>query len=739
MVYPLRRLWERERVNGIRRATAVTGVVSGLAAIIAVVTPIPPGVRFLAMLAFVCLGPGAAVVCHVRWGDAAVAWAMALILSLSLFAAVAVALVWTKQWHPLPAFIALAAASAGSGLLALAARGSTVELGQARVMARAVAGEPTEVIQTSPEPAADQPATQWRGLILDGAIIAAIVGTWLFSVAKTNTSNVDNYGLLFVMHPAFFAAVALSVFGFLRELTRPVRRGWLLLTYTVLLIAVMHATVPLLLAEPEYAWVYPHLGVVDFIRTHGAATNSTDIYQQWPTFFASVAQMVDVSGLSGLRVAAWAPLFFNLAICLPIYAIGRTLSSDTRLPYLVVFLFTSVNWLAQDYLAPQAFAYLLSMGVFLVMLRWLRRVPKRLRRQRLAWLRAGAPPVPYATARTRRAALVALYLVFVVIVSSHQISPYIVVAGSAALALLGLMQYWLVVPVLAVVAVAYMATRRDAVSQYGLFDGLNFLANAKGNHAGQVEPGGVFSYRVVEALALGVWAATAAGVMMSRRRLGEVAVPAALAVAPLAVLFGQSYGGEAINRVFYFSAPWCAYIVAVALLRLRRPSRAVRVGLATPALVAAVLASMQGEHGRLVYTQFSTEEVQAITYLYEHAQPGSFVVVAVGNTTDRLTARYTEFNGGAGGVVLFGDGSNGTVAVTGTVTARDLAAINTFFNNQGSSVGYLVITSGMKHFSDYYRYLPPGALDQVGALLSTSPQWNIWYSNDDVKIYKYRP
>lgn len=758
----LRRPREREPVNGVRRAIAVTGVVSSLVATIAVVTPIPPGVRFIAMLIFVCLGPGAAVVCLMRWGDAVVAWAMALILSLSLFALVAVAMVWTAQWHPRPAFIGLALASACACVFALAARGrpAAVPPYQAIVATSSAAGDlieasstqtasPTQTASLTQTASAPAPTLGTHSLltgVLDGAIIAAIVGSWLFSVTKTSTANVGNYGLLFVMHPAFFAAVALCVFGFLRELSRPVRRGWLLVGYTVLLVLVMHATVPMLLPEPEYAWVFPHLGVIDFIRIHGEVTSSTDIYQQWPTFFAAVAQLVTVSGLSALAVAAWTPVFFDLAICVPIYAIARTLTTDTRMPYLTVFLFTSINWLAQDYLAPQAFAYLLSMGLFLIMLRWLRRVPKRLKRRRLvllarmqAWVQAGTPAVPYTSARTRRTALVALYVVFAVIVSSHQISPYIVVASAAALVVLGLVRYWQLVPILGVITVLYLASRHGAVDQYGLFNGLNFLENAKGNHAGQVEPGGVFSYRVVLTLALGVWMATALGVISSRRRLGSVAVPAALAVAPMAVLFAQSYGGEAINRVFYFSAPWCAYIVAATLLRLRVPSRALRLGLATPALVAVVLASMQGEHGRLVFTQFSVQEVQGVTYLYDHAEPGAWVVIGLGNAPGRLTARYVEFNDGGGNVVLFGDGRNGTVPLPSKVTDEDLKAITAFFYNHRDSPAYLLITSSMKHFANYYGYLPPGALDQVGALLTSSPQWNLWYSNQDVQIYKYQP
>ena len=51
---------------------------------------------------------------------------------------------------------------------------------------------------------------------------------WLLSVARTSTAGVDSYGLLFVMHPAFFAALALCALGFLLELTGGRPRGGML-------------------------------------------------------------------------------------------------------------------------------------------------------------------------------------------------------------------------------------------------------------------------------------------------------------------------------------------------------------------------------------------------------------------------------------------------------------------------------------------------------------------------------
>src|SRR5262249_40795508 len=159
-------------------------------------------------------------------------------------------------------------------------------------------------------------------------------------------------------------------------------------------------------------------GVIDYIREHGSVLNNTDIYQQWPTFFATVAQLVSVSGANLLRVAAWAPVFFDAANCLPLFAIARTLSTNPRVPWLTVALFTCINWIGQDYLSPQAFAYILCFGVLLILLRWLRRVPDSGRQRSRLWSRvwsvtqSGLAGVPYVSNRTRRIALVLLYSVY---------------------------------------------------------------------------------------------------------------------------------------------------------------------------------------------------------------------------------------------------------------------------------------------------------------------------------------
>lgn len=576
-----------------------------------------------------------------------------------------------------------------------------------------------------------------------GAIGLAI-GLWLFGLAGSSTAGVDDYGLLFVMHPAFFAGLAVCLAGFVWELSRATPRGWVVVCYIVVVVVIMHATVPLLVHEPEYAWTYTHLGVIDYIRVHGSVQNSKDIYQQWPTFFATVAQMVSISGLDALRVGAWAPVFFDLANCLPLFAVARTLSPNPRVPYVTVMLFSCINWIGQDYLSPQAFAYLLCFGVVLILLRWLRRVPgraehrSRLVRRAWTWTQSGLAGVPYVASRARRSALVALYAVYIVITASHQISPYFMAAAATGLVVLGLVKGWQILPMFAAIAATYLLPRYHVVESYGLFDGFSFLSNSKGNGPATIlTPGELFSHQVVQALALTTWGATALILLAQRHRLGPLAVPAVLAFTPMFILFGQSYGGEAIYRVFLFSSPWCAYIIGSTMLRarLRRlATRAVAGVAGAVALTVVALASMQGEHGQLYYDQFSTGEVEAAEYIFHNVPSGSILTYASENFPGRLNANYTDVNPG------YSSPPNvlpELVKIGPKMDESDLGAINSYFLQFGSLKSYIVVSPSMERYLNYFGYLPVGTLDRLNEQLARSPDWQLWYSHGGVNVYQF--
>jgi len=837
-------LWPGEPSDPTSTALTWTGASLGMLAPLVALSPVPPAVKILPVLLFTCLGPGAAMVCRVRLGDAVTAWALTLVLSLSTVAALAAGMAWLRLWHPSAGLVLLGTAMAAACVPLLVQRlwrdeGSAAVLppvGATAVMPRveerlapdattvtpAVIGnaphgatmvlpatadgwdtrpegwlledhdlppsrmrwpvaearspDKTTVLQMTRddrlivgigrmsgetvlrvEPAGPRrtrpvpmPPAAWRARWLTGRntgaalLLTTVLTLWVVSLALSDSAGVGDYGLLSVMHPTFFIAVALCATGFVIELYRRDPRSPVLVGYLVLLLLILHATVPVLVHEPEYAWTYKHLGVIDHIRTGGALDNPDDIYLQWPTFFALGAQLVAVTGLSGLRLATWAPLFFDALNCLPLFAIARTLSSDRRVPFLTVFVFTSIDWVGQDYLSPQGFSFVLCLGTLMIMLRWLRRVPGPADRKpprgiaRLwASLQSGLVEVPYTSARTRHLALGALYFVYAVVVTSHQLSPYIVAMSATGLVVLRLIRPVRVVPILIGIAVLYLLPRHQVTDNYGLFNGFDVFRNVQG--VGPVlgtTAGRLFSAHVVQLVAVLVWGLAGLAVLDSRRRLGQVAAPAVVGFAPFGLLLAESYGGEAIYRVYLFTAPWCAYLIASMVLRWRRLPSAIGLPGAAVALTGVMLACLQGEHGQLVFDQFSRAEVEAANFIYTHAPPHSSIVMTIDNFPTRLSADYPTFRGGPNGDVSLVEDAD---LKAHTLTNADLPAIDSFFRAREPDPAFLVISPAMAHFAHYFGYLPDGAIDNLRKTIAMSPNFILYYRNQDVLIYRYAP
>ncbi len=154
---------------------------------------------------------------------------------------------------------------------------------------------------------------------LGDILTLASVALWAEALSQTRVAGMDTYGLVSVLPVTYFAALLTLTLSFTLAL-RAERVSTLRMTaHVVLLVLFIHGTVPLLFAEPHYTWVYRHFGVVGYINAHGAVSQSVDIYQNWPGFFALVAWFSRASGLGDpVRFAAWAQVYFNLLFALGI-------------------------------------------------------------------------------------------------------------------------------------------------------------------------------------------------------------------------------------------------------------------------------------------------------------------------------------------------------------------------------------------------------------------------------------
>jgi hypothetical protein len=242
--------------------------------------------------------------------------------------------------------------------------------------------------------------------------------------------------------------------------------------------------------------------------------------------------------------------------------------------------------------------------------------------------------------------------------------------------------------------------------------------------------GRAFSAEVVQVLSVVMWGLSAVAVLTSRNRMGRVAAPAVLAFAPFAVLFGQGYGGEAIFRVFLFSVPWCAYLIANLALRIRRLPRPVALLGCTVLVGGVALVNIQGAHGQLTFDKFTPAEVQTAQYVYTHLPHGAVVLPAEGNFPSNLTANY-------GDVDVAPENWNTILPHTrASITDDDMNYINTMAAGYDRPV-YILLTRSMAAYAHYFGYLPDGLLDNFGSALSRSPEWGVFYRTPDSAVFEY--
>ena len=561
-------------------------------------------------------------------------------------------------------------------------------------------------------------------------------GAWIYGVTQLRPSAIGDYGLLANANAFFVLGLAALMAGFVLELVRSSPRGWLLTLNLIGLIVAIHATIPIIFGgAPEYAWVYKHLGIISSFTHYGRITDPGNIYDQWPALFAAVAAISSLAHVNALSFAGWAPLAFELADALLLFAIFRQLVADRRVAYLAVGLYEGlIAWVGQDYLSPQAFGFLLWLAMAYVILRWLRApTPEAGTIGRIARLRtrlvAGVTPAPATTRRQRLVALVLVAAIYFVIVAAHQLTPYVILAGVGALTLLDLLRpRWLVV-LLAAIAGAYLVPRYGLISSNfgGLFSGGSPLQNASGSRGTYHAGGEALTAQIVHYLAAAMWLLALGAVVSRRKTAGRVLIPALLAFSPFLILGAQSYGGEAIYRVYLFSAPWCALLIAGLLLELRLPRRLpIRWPLTAVVCLAALFAGLQGLYGPISVDAFTRSEVRASQWLYAHAPRGSLLVLPDGNFPTLQTADYNSYDL----QVMPSDPQLGEA----WLDEGNLAEVQSWLASLGHRTAYIVVSRSMR--ADAHYFGAPQGYEKLVSEVPSVLHGAVVYHDADTTIYR---
>lgn len=607
------------------------------------------------------------------------------------------------------------------------------------------------------------PPQRSGGLHIPDLLLPASLILWALGVSQTNTSHLGPYGLVAALPIAFYAGVALVVLSVAFELARQRPSSARMAMHSVAFVIMLYGTAPLVYPEGRYSWLYKTVAVIQYVGQHGSVNSQIDIYQNWPGFFAFAAWFDKIAGIANpLAYAKWAQPFFELCVLPLLYLAYGALALPVRQRWIALFLYSGSNWIAQDYLSPQALAILLSVAILAIALRWMHlgnssgvRRKRRMRHSRWSAEEQFGRPIR----RRRRdalAAFAAIAVLYFFIVVSHQITPYIIATQLAVLAVARLLRPRWVPVALGAIAVGYLLPRFGFLeSHFGLLSAVgNFFRNVRPPRFDAAQPIPLSQKRLNECadgLSIGMWLLAFVGAWMRRRSRRTVLALLGLAFSPILVLAGVAYGNEAILRVYLFSLPWAAALAAAALAPspasewsrvrlpelysgLRRRRRQVRIAsgaVRTPVVLGLVLSLFfPAFFGGDSFEVMSRAQVNAITSFSDSAPAGP-VFVAIDDSAFPDTARYNEFPM----AVIFGHGG-----ITGTALPKPDIASTLAFEAQrftgGNTPAYVLVTSSMVAYNKLNPVTHTASFGILLTALARSLTWMQVFNSDGTVIYE---
>ncbi len=338
--------------------------------------------------------------------------------------------------------------------------------------------------------------------------------------------------------------------------------------------------------------------------------------------------------------------------------------------------------------------------------------------------------------RQRIALTASLFLLMVVIASSHQLSPLMAVVMLTALSLAGLARPWsLPIVMLAMTVVwgltaagAYVRGNLEQFSETG-----RLVGNVQGTlvDLGQVSGGQVVVSWMARGLTALVIILALAGAFRAYRHGRFYRAALVMMLGPGALVALSSYGTEILFRVFVFSLPFSAFFVAMlfvpdsSALPGWRPLIAV-AGVSTFLLVGFLFAYYGNEH----LNYFTPAEVEAADYVYSTAPRGSLIVE--GSRSYPGLSRNHEY-------FVHVPIAREPWETQEGIVANPVERLGRWLSDDKYPRSYLIITRSQKIQTKSQGKMPPGGLEDIEAALLSSPDFEVWFGNDDATIFVVAP
>lgn len=467
------------------------------------------------------------------------------------------------------------------------------------------------------------------------AVLLIALTLWAVSLRSANPRAMNDFGLLSILPPTYWMGFALIVGGAVVLNHRGNTSGRVLAAYLTALIVQLHGTPAILYGSPRYSWSWKHLGIVDFITRRNMvdpAIGTLSAYHGWPGFFSLNAGFVDAGGLTGaLNYAAWAPPVFALLAFPPLRLLYGTLVPDRRQVWFGLLFFYLANWVGQEYFSPQAFAFVLYLTVLAVCLAWLpagRPVPRWAR-----WLGGGVRARKTLPAPSRRGVLAVVVLLLIAVVSSHQLTPFMLLSALTCLVVTRQIRPAWLLPLLVALTAAWDLT----VAEPFLKQNLYWIVESIGQPTANTQSNLVdlsntpYAQKLVgyadRSLTGAMYLLAGLGWLRGHWTRSPRMVPVLLALSPFPLLVANNYGGEMLFRIYLFGLPGLALLTA-GLVYPQASTRLWRAVFPAALAVAVTISLAFAYYGKERANYFTSEEIEAEMWLYDNAPPRSLLIGA---------------------------------------------------------------------------------------------------------------
>jgi hypothetical protein len=600
----------------------------------------------------------------------------------------------------------------------------------------------------------------WTGLAVTGAMAVAGLLVFLLPLGWVKIGSMNGLGLFSVLPVASLAGLGLLIAAFAAMLVRRKPTALVLGATLVAIILCLDGVTSFVEPLPRFATTYQLYGFVNYVRHTGSVAPGVAAYFSWPGFFALIGFAAKAAGAhSLLSLLTWWPVIIDSLVVVPFMLLTRALKITWRARWLAALLLCVGNWVGQDYFSPQSLNFLFYVTFIAILLNWFtgpvtakpgsRRVP-------------GERPASQVSAPQRALLLILVIGIFTASVISHQLTPFLMIAGCAGLVIVGRCAPRGLPVLLGVVAVGWISFATVAYwsghlsTIFGQIGKLGGTINASVGSRLIGTP--LHQIPVYGRIALaGLLVAMALLGLLRRRHRGMTdRALVILLVAPLSVAALQNYGGEIALRIYLFALPATAVLAACLFFpqadtepgegaarapeladrpshpqkRRNRPAApliaAVASGLAAVTLAGLFILT---RYGNEAYEQIPRGEKAAMDYIYARARGGTSVLwlsrPAGIDATPQMPWQYRDI---ANVRFVSRDSPRNPADVAGV--AADLSQLG-----RGA---FLIVTATEATFIRQTASFRPDWLRSFRAAMAAEPGVRVVLANRDAAVYQAR-